>query len=390
MKMIGEGSGRRRYDVVVIGLGIMGSAALAHLARRGIGVLGIDAHGPAHVLGSSHGQTRIFRRAYWEGEVFLPLLERAHEGWQELHAANATGDPVILSEGGLFVGSADSRLVRGARDTASTHGVAHEYLDADDIRRRFPAFHVTDDEVAILEPGAMMLSAQTARFGYLSQAVRDGAHLTYGRRALSLTSNETSVTIRGDDWQLSCGSVVVAAGGWARQLLPRDLSDQITPMRIPVFELPVAAGHESSHQPGRFPVFLFEDTGGALVYGLPPWRAGGGVRVGFHNRQLSQTDMDAPRQPPTNAELHDVWKSVSRLLPGLRPEGSGTACVYTMTADESFFVARSSEFRNVAYVSACSGHGFKFAPALGEAMAELVVDGRTSVDISAFAARTVA
>jgi sarcosine oxidase len=390
MSTVDAGARPHAYDVVVVGLGIMGSAALAHLAARGAKVLGLEAGGPSHVQGSSHGHTRIFRRAYWEGGVYLPLLKRAFEGWHDLHASTPTGDPVILSTGGLFIGSADSKLVSGARDTATAHGIHHEFLDARDIRRWYPAFHADDDEVGVLEPGALMLSAQTARLGFLSQAAANGAHVSYGQRVVSLSSSETSATVHGEDWQVSCGAVVVAAGGWAGQLLPEDLSGQITPMRIPVFEFCPRPGHEASLHPDRFPVFLFEDSDGSLVYGLPPWRLGGNVKVGFHNRQLTPVEMDGPRRAPTRAERLELWESIRRLLPGLRPEGSGTACVYTMTSDESFLMARSRELRNVAYVSACSGHGFKFAPAIGEAMAQLVLDGRTTIDISAFDARTAA
>ena len=375
---------RDTCDVVVIGLGIMGAATVAHLARRGVRVLGVESGGRTHTAGSSHGSTRIFRRAYWEGGTYLPLLERAHVGWSELDADGSADGRVILARGGLFVGAATSRLVSGSRRTAVAHGIPHDVLAAADVRRRFPAFHPRDDEVALVEPDAMTLAAQTARTAYLTRAARAGARLAYGRRVRSLTSSTSGVTVAGDGWEVSCARVVVAAGGWAQSLLPHDLAGLVRPMRIPVFELQVDPGRAAEHQPGVFPVFLVESPDGALVYGLPPWRPGAGVRVGFHNRQLSPADMDAPRAAVTGTELREVGERVRRLLPGVRAQGSGTACVYTMTPDESFLLGMSRELPGVAYVSACSGHGFKFAPAIGEAMSELVLDGRTSVDISPF------
>jgi len=375
---------RDTCDVVVIGLGIMGAATVARLAERGVRVLGVESGRPTHTAGSSHGSTRIFRRAYWEGGTYLPLLERAHAGWYELDADGSADGRVVLSTGGLFVGAATSRLVSGSRQTAVAHSIPHEVLAGEDVRRRFPAFHLRDDEVALVEPDAMMLAAQTARAAYLARATRAGARLAYDRRVRSLTSSASAVTVAGDGWEVSCARVVVAAGGWAQSLLPHDLAGLVRPMRIPVFELDIDPRRAAEHQPGAFPVFLVESDDGALVYGLPPSRPGAGVRVGFHNRQLSPADMDGPRVAVTAAELREVGERVRRLLPGLRAEGRGTACVYTMTPDESFLLGMSHELPGVAYVSACSGHGFKFAPAIGEAMSELVLDGRTSVDISPF------
>lgn len=377
-------TGQGTYDVVVVGLGIMGAATVAHLAERGVRVLGVEGGPPAHTQGSSHGSTRIFRRAYWEGGTYVPLLERAYAGWHALDADGSADGPVVLSTGGLFVGSTRSRLVSGSRQTALEHGIAHDVLTAAEVGRAFPAFRLRDDQVGLVEPDAMMLAAPTARTAFLTRATRAGAHLAHDRPVRSLTSTASGVTVAGDGWAVTCARVVVAAGGWAQRLLPHDLTGLVRPMRIPVFELAVDPRRAADHAPGRFPVFLVESDDGALVYGLPPWRPGAGVRIGFHNRQLSPADMDAPRVPATAAERREVAERVRRLLPGLRAEGTGTACVYTLTPDESFLLGTSREHPAVAYVSACSGHGFKFAPAIGEAMSELVLDGRTTVDLAPF------
>jgi sarcosine oxidase len=375
---------RRTYDVVVIGLGIMGASALFHLSRRGVRVLGVEAHGPSHHLGSSHGQTRIFRRAYWEGQQYLPLLERSYAGWLRLD--DATYDTIALKTGGLFVGPPASRLVRGAGDTATRWGIDHEHLDADEVSSRFPAFRVRDDAAAVYEPDALMLFADQARLSYLSQAAAAGAHLAYGQSVNAVeTVGEGAMTVSGDGWQVGCGAVVLSVGGWVGRFLPREIAPFVTPMRIPVYELDVAPSSEPDHLPGRFPVFLFEDSAGALVYGLPKWRAhGGGLRLGFHNRQLSPLDPDSDRRPPSDAERDELWQTIRQLLPGVRSTGRATSCVYTMSRDESFFLGRSQELSGVVYASACSGHGFKFAPAIGEVLAQLALDGRSTVDISAF------
>ncbi|MEV6595774.1 N-methyl-L-tryptophan oxidase [Actinoplanes sp. NPDC051346] len=374
---------RATYDVVVVGLGIMGASTLDQLARRGLKVLGIEARGPLNDLGSSHGETRIFRRAYWEGDHYVPLLNRSYAGWMELD--DAVHDSIAVKTGGLFVGPPESKLVHGSRGTALRCGIPHEYLDAGEISRRFPAFHVQDDAVAVYEPDALMLFAERARLSYLSRATRAGADLVHGRAVRSLRpSTGGSLTVVGDGWQVSCGAVVLAVGGWIGGFLP-EIDALVTPMRIPVYEFDLAEPCERDHLPGRFPVFLFEDAAGALVYGLPQWQAvGGGLKIGFHNRQLSPVDPGGDRSPPTDAERLELWRAVETLLPGVRSTGRGRSCVYTMSRDESFFIGQSREVPGVTYVSACSGHGFKFAPGIGEVLAHLAIDGRSPVDVSAF------
>lgn len=373
---------RPTYDVVVIGLGVMGASALHHLSQRGARVLGIEARGPIHTLGSSHGQTRIFRRAYWEGEQYVPLLNRSLQGWRELD--DTSHDPIVLRTGGLFIGPPESKLVHGSRETAVRCGIDHEYLDTAEISRRFPAFHVRADAVAVYEPDAMMLFADRALLTYLSRATAAGAQLAYGRAVRSLKPGTGGVTVYGDDWQVNCGTVVLTVGGWMSAFLPGELGALLTPMRIPVYELDVAETAERDHLPGRFPVFLFEDAEGALVYGLPKWRSDGGLKIGFHNRQMSPLDVDGERVPPSKAERLQLWRVVKTLLPGVRNMGRGVSCVYTMSIDESFLIGRSKELEGVVYASACSGHGFKFAPGIGEVLAELALDGRSTLDISAF------
>ncbi|MGL5857549.1 MAG: N-methyl-L-tryptophan oxidase [Angustibacter sp.] len=383
---IDTGSIRPTYDVVVVGLGIMGSAALHQLARRGAAVLGVEALGHLNTSGSSHGHTRIYRRAYWEGERYVPLLNRSLDGWGELD--DSSHSTITMKTGGLFVGRPDSTLVRGARETARRCAIPHDYLDSAEISRGFPAFHPHEGAVAVYEPDAMVLFADRARSSYLSQAVHGGADVLHEHVVHSIRpTGNGAVAVAGDGWRTSCGSVVIATGGWIGRLLG-ELIPWVRPMRIPVFEFEVPESSQHDHRPGRCPVFLYERPGGELVYGLSQSRVAGGValKAGFHNRQLSPVDLDGDRPPPTDAEQRDVWESVRDLLPAVRGTGRGTACVYTMSRDESFLIGRSRELDGVVYASACSGHGFKFAPAIGEVLAQLALDGRTAIDISAFSA----
>jgi sarcosine oxidase len=211
--------------------------------------------------------------------------------------------------------------------------------------------------------------------------------VVHGQTVRSVTRQSSeSLIVRGDGWQVSCGTVILTVGGWVGDFLPREIAPLVRPMRIPVYTFDVAPGREREHLPGRFPVFLYEGARGALVYGLPEWRTvDGGVKIGFHNRQLTPMDIGGERQPPADAERLELWQTIQSLLPGVRSTGLGISCVYTMSWDESFLIGRSREVEGVVYASACSGHGFKFAPAIGEALAQLAIDGDTAVDISKFA-----
>jgi sarcosine oxidase len=370
-------------DVVVIGLGIMGASATYQLTQRGASVLGVDAGGPTNELGSSHGQGRIFRRAYWEGEHFLPLLDRSLVGWRELHANSH--DPIVSESGGIFIGAPTSTLIRGSRSTATHCGIEHEYLSAVQIGRRFPAFSVDAAAVAVYEPEALTLLANNARLSYLSQSTRRGARLSYGSpvRSVTTAANET-LLVRGDGWQVSCGAVVLAAGGWIPQLLP-EVAPYVKPMRIPVFSFDIDDGLHRQIRAG-FPAFLFEAECGSLAYGLAETRGPKSVvKVGFHNRQLSPLDdMHQPRRQPLDQERLEVWSAVSSLLPGLRSSAVGVSCVYAMSQDEGFIIGKAQDVPGLIYASACSGHGFKFAPAIGEVLARLASGGDAGIDISAF------
>ncbi len=371
------------YDVVVIGLGIMGASALYHLSRQGIRVLGLDSLGPVHHRGSSHGQTRIFRKAYWEGESFVPFLNRSHTGWLELH--DRSHDPIMLPTGGLFIGQPNSRLIRGSRDTAQQCGIDHEYLLGQEISQRFPAFNVTDENVGLYEPGAFMIFAEQARLAYLSAAVEHSAHISYGNSVRGITaSSGNTVRIETDGSPISTGAAVLTVGAWVGQFLTEELGPRVTPMRVPVFELDVDEP-AAEFFPGQLPVFLYEQPDDALIYGLPKWRTSdGGLRVGFHNRQLQPLDPSADRTAPAAAELHALWAGINPLLPAVRNSGRATACIYTVSADEGFYIGRSQALPGVAYASACSGHGFKFAPAIGQALCDLALDGHSTADLTPF------
>lgn len=374
----------KQYDVVVIGLGIMGAAATWQASLLGANVLAIEKGGPTHRGGSSHGATRIFRQAYWEGQSYRDLLSIADKGWRELQ--NASETRLIVQTGGVFIGPKTTGVVAGSLSTAIHGNIEHEHLAAAEIRERFPQFRVDDDMEAVYEPGAYALLAEEARLQMLNEGVRRGAQLSYGEEVTSIASDagRPTVTTRSGR-SITANSVLICAGAANFSLLP-ELAPILQPTRVPIFWFEPHLGCEDKFGSSSLPVFLYEAKDGALLYGIPSGAsAESGVKIGFHNRQRVTY---SPRQEPAPAiepYANELERYVADIFPDLMPTTlNGKWCIYTMAPDESFIFDRSPDQSNVYYASACSGHGFKFAPAIGQVLAEQSMGRRSSADLSAF------
>ncbi|MCB5164530.1 N-methyl-L-tryptophan oxidase [Streptomyces bambusae] len=371
------------YDAVVVGLGVFGAAASAALATRGASVLAVDAHGPTHSYGSSHGESRIFRRAYWEGTSYLPLLDRADRMWSELESAH--GDVLAVRTGGLFMGDTAEGLVELSRATARAGGIAHEIWDAAEANARFDWLGLAPDFSVLHEPGAYTLLADRARLALIDAAVRAGAAVRFGERALAVSSTAEGATVRlGSGETVSCGAVVLAAGPWSNDFLADELPGLLRPHRVPVywFRTRSADGNEG------MPAFVYESASGDVLYSCPEWGRGGReIKIGFHNRQQDPGDpSDLAPHPVGPADRAEITEVVSRFLPGIDPEPVRSAtCFYTMTPDGGFVIDRVRSAPRLVYSASCSGHGFKFAPAVGECLAQLALGEKPDTDLTAFA-----
>lgn len=378
---------RPHYDVAVIGLGVMGAATLWRLAHAGARVVGLEAGGPTHSNGSSHGATRIFRRAYFEGPGYLPLLNLAHQGWQELQAT--TPQRLSYATGGVFIGPKHTGLVEGSLRTARAGNVEHAEWDAAALRTHLPQFNVEAGMHAVFEPGAYALASEAARLQMLSEAVRHGAEIRYGSSVTALggSAGVVGVTIRGAD--IRAGRVVVTAGAWCSQLLP-ELAAHLSPRHVPVYWFLPRAGCAARFTATALPVFVYECSDGALLYGIPE---GGiatgsglehGVKVGLHNRQ--QQPWSESGKPVIGPELEsEIASYVARILPDLAPQPCAARwCIYTLSPDGDFIIGAAQRQPGVYYASACSGHGFKFAPAIGSVLAALALGQPSPEPIDAF------
>lgn len=382
----------KSIDVIVIGAGIMGSATAWQLSKAGARVLLVEAGPPGHDSGSSHGASRIFRRAYWEGSSYLPLLDLADQGWTALQAS--TEKQLLFRCGGIFVGAAGGDVLAGSLNTAIAGRIGHAHWHASDMQQHYPQFTLPGQMHALYEPGAYVIAADQARLHMLELAVRHGAIVWHGERVERLDAGAQGRGITtASGMQLSAAAVVVTAGPWiGRRLLP-ELAPALSPRRIPIYWFAPRQGQEAAFQHGRFPLFLYQCDDGALLYGIPAGMPGEtGVKIGFHNRQQLPADPDAPPPGPVPAAcLDEIGQRVASVFPGLAATPrSSKWCWYTMSADESFVIGQSERYPSVYFASACSGHGFKFAPAIGQVLAAMAQGQLTPVDISRYSPHRLA
>jgi len=367
--------GSERYEVVVVGLGIMGAAAASALARRGHRVLGIEQFPPLHARGSSHGRTRIIREAYFESPEYVPLVQRAYALWEEL--GQRTGRNVLLITGGISVGRPESPFITGARESARRHGLAHELFDAAEARRRFPALAVPEGFVALYEGRAGILFAEDCWRAFLEDAVAHGARLHFGVRVGGFSADGSGVVVETSEGNVRADRLVVTAGPWTPALLA-GLGLPLTVRRVLVIH--VEPQERELFAVGRLPIFLLDVPEGEY-YGFP-WLPDQGVKFGRHDGGEVCT-AETARRTVRDDEIQRMVAVLRRYL----PQAAGSVlmpvtCLYTMTPDTHFVVDRHPEWPQVVFAGGFSGHGFKFAPVIGEALADLAIDGRSDLPIA--------
>ena len=364
------------YDVVVVGLGGMGSAAAHRLAERGLSVLGLDRFGPAHDRGSSHGGSRITRQAYFEDPAYVPLLQRAAELWDQVSVAS--GRSIVDWTGGVMVGRPDGPTVAGSLARAREWGLGHELLDARTLRSRFPALRPSDSEVAIVEWRAGVVSPEESVRAHLSLARRAGARLHHGETVLDWTSTGRGVRVRTDHGAYHADKLVLAPGAWAPELL----ADVGRPLRVERYVQFWFAPDDPAAFAGH-PVWIWEGEGDRQVYGFPTG-ADGTVKVAFF-RGGAPCDPHTVDRTVGAGEVSEIASFVGGHVPGaVQRFVRAKTCLYTCTPDHHFVIAHHPDHDDVVLACGFSGHGFKFVPVVGEIVSDLVADGRTRHPIGLF------
>ncbi len=366
------------YDVAIIGLGAMGSAASYHLAKRGATVIGFDRFAPPHMLGSTHGRTRIIREAYYEHPLYVPLVRRAYENWAALE--RDAGEQLLHVTGGLMIGPSSGELVAGARRSAIEHAIPHAVLDADALRRRFPVFLPDDDMVALLEERAGLLLPERCIEVSLDLARSRGAELRIAEPALEWQAQHGSVTVQTEQGDYRARHLVISAGAWLPELVP----DVELPLRVErqMFHWFTPASDAESLHATRCPIALWEFEPNRLFATFPD--LGDGVKVGIHHEGEETTPGDV-RRTISAAEDESVRALLTRYMPAAAGElRESRVCLYTNTPDHHFLIDAHPAHPEVTLASPCSGHGFKFASAIGEILADLSTGKAPAFELSCF------
>lgn len=380
-----------RYDAIILGLGAIGSATLYQMSRRGMRVLGIDQFSPPHAFGSTHGETRVTRLAIGEGAHYTPLAMRSHEIWRELEAA--TGSDLLTTNGGLIISGPTSReSFHGASffsttiEAARRHNIPHQLLDANQIRRRFPQFAVSDEENGYFEPSAGFVRPEACIRAQLTLAQSLGAEIRANERVVGFEAGANGVTVATNGRRYETDNLVVAAGPWLPQLLGNSLATHFKVYRQTLHWFDIE-DHFSEFTSDKFPIFIWElprRRGGS--YGFPAIDGPkGGIKVA--TEQFATTTMpELVDREVSAAERDGVYRNfVAPYFPGVGQAGVKSAvCLYTVTADFGFVLDRHPQHKRIIVASPCSGHGFKHSAALGEAVCEVAAGERSRFDLSGF------
>jgi len=377
-------------DVIVIGLGAMGSAACYQLAKRGATVIGIDRYSPPHSLGSTHGETRITRLAIGEGAHFVPFAIRSHEIWRELEGE--TGADLLTITGGLIMASASGLPLHGNAnflnttiDAAAKFGLQHRVLNAGEIAAEFPQFVLTGDEVGYFEDSAGFLRPERCVATQLSLAEKHGADVHLNERVTRVEKDGAAVTVVTDVRNYSAATAIISAGPWVGDFVEGTTASLFKVYRQVLHWFDVSNAYDQ-YKLKDSPIFIwsFGRFAGDFFYGFPAIDGrDGGLKVASEEYEITTRPENVARRVAVDESAAIFRNYVSDKLTGVGERCVRSAvCLYTSTTDSNFVIDWVDD--NVLLASPCSGHGFKHSAAIGETLAELALTGRSTINISAF------
>lgn len=366
------------YDIIVLGVGGWGSATLHHLARRGLRVAGVEQFSVGHDRGSSHGESRVIRMAYFMDPTYVPVLRRAYELWRELE--EATGESLMKLPGLLCLGEPEGSFIRGLEACYAAHDLPHERWTVAEARSRFPQFHPPEDAVCYWDPLGGYLHADRCVAAHARLAEKGGATLISGERVLGYECDGDGVVVRTERRVLRGGRLVIAAGAFVSHFAG-DLGGLVTPMRKALFWY--RAQDVTAFAPGPFPVWIAKFAG-LNYYGFPSLDGATVKAAEDTGGQALPTAYDVPR-----AIREDDEKNLRPFLDRLFPNALGKrtaakVCLYENSADRHFILDRHPEHPQIIFACGGSGHGFKFASVAGEIAADLATTGRSAVQPALF------
>ena len=369
------------YDAIVAGLGGMGSAAAYHLAARGKRVLGLERHTPVHDRGSSHGQSRIIRQAYFEDPAYVPLLLRAYELWERLEIES--GEELMTLNGGLMIGPPDGALVSGSAASADEHGLPYEILDASELKRRYPIFEPDPEAVALYEERAGFVRPEAGVRAHFDRASSLGAELRFEERITSWETNSSGVKVETERNSYEAERLVVSTGAWAGELLaglglPLEVTRQLLFWFRP-------EGGVKPYAPERVPIWIYEPDDGNMFYSVPAVDGEDSVKAAFFRADGKPADPESIDREVHDEEVAFIRGYLARHVPSMNGAlVDAKTCMYTNTPDEHFVISTHPDHPQISLAAGFSGHGYKFCSVVGEILADLATDGKTEHPIELF------
>lgn len=362
------------WDVIVVGVGGMGSAVVYELARRGRRVLALEQHSIPNDLGASHGVNRMIRLAYAEDPRYIPMLRRAYQLWRELEKTGSapSNSRLLFITGGVDAGPEDSWVVQGSLRSCADHNLKHELLTAAELHKRFLGFNFPKNFVAVYQPDAGFVLSEQSIVAHVSLALALGAEIHAGEQVIDWKVTKGMVTVRTDRESYRANRLVVTAGPWAGQVI-KELGGVVKPERQVL--LWVQPKRPELFQMESFPVFYMQDEGGDKFYGLPIYGIQG-FKFGKYNHLHEQVDpntMDRECHPKDERVLR---QAIGKYFPDADgPTIAMKTCLFSNTADENFILDLHPDYPQVLIAAGFSGHGYKFCPVVGEIMADLALEG---------------
>lgn len=376
------------YDVIVVGLGAMGSATAYQLAKKNKNVLGIDQFTPPHKFGSSHGESRIIRKAIAEGKEYVPLVLRSYELWNEIE--EESGEELLTQTGILIMANntynRPNKFLDSTKLAAEYYSIKHRTLDAEEISQDFPQFKIQGDEKAYFENEAGFLRPELCVSTQLKLAQKHGATIQYNERLISYQASETGVLVATNKGTYRAKQLVLTVGPWVKEFLPRQYEDKINIYRQVLYWFRVD-GDADKFRLGKFPVFNLElnTADKDFVYGFPIIDGSNNIKVATEQYVESTNPNDVNRQVSEDEIRKMYERYVGPCLAGVSLECVKTeVCMYSVSSDSKFIIDRHPDHQNVIIASPCSGHGFKHSAAIGEILADLSTDSKPRIDISRF------
>lgn len=367
------------YDVIVLGVGSMGSAACYYLAKRGYKVLGLEQFDISHEFGSHTGQSRIIRKAYFEHSDYVPLMERAYKNWRIFE--KEVGEQLYYKTGLLYAGNPTNEIIKGVKLSASLFGIEVEQLKAADALNRFPQFSFPKSFEILFEPDAGFLPPERSIRLYASEATKQGATIQAKETVIEWKKNGNGLSVRTNKNIYQCGKLIITAGAWAGKMIP-GLSNKIKITRQ--FIAWIKPKNDEQFALNKFPCWMIgDDDKHGCYYGFPlldtkKFGEPSGLKLA-HHFPMQITDPDYVNRETTEADLENVKYCLNKYLPGIFDGVLSTKiCLYANSPDENFIIDKLPGYEEcVSIACGFSGHGFKFASVVGEILADLAIEGKT-------------